>query len=103
MGRRPLPPEQRKPRLSGAQRRKQQYDVAEAAAAAMPRSKAKAGARKASASRHADTPAPSDEAAQPADDDAWAQEFLEAGPIDLGNPDTSRECVATHLGAASRD
>ena len=47
MGRKPLPPTERKPRLTGAQRRKKQYEAEETAAAtAAPPAAPKRGGRK---------------------------------------------------------
>lgn len=70
MGRKPLPPEQRKPRLSGAQRRKQRMEREEAKAAVPP------------------APSPAEELLPPAAVAHWAKEFTEAGRPDLENPDT---------------
>jgi hypothetical protein len=85
MGRKALPPDQRKPRLSGAQRRRREHEREEKAARATARAKARGGGR---GNAESDTaPAPLDE------DDSWAQEFEEAGEPDLANPDTDLDYV----------
>lgn len=87
MGRRPLPPDQRKPKLSGAQRRKQQYEREEAAAKAAGTKKV---GKRAAPQRDPASPTPTDDND---DGDEWAEEFEEAGQIDLNNPDTDLDYV----------
>lgn len=88
MGRLPLPPDQRKPKLSGAQRRKQQYEREEAADKAARAGKAKASPTKRTAVAAQVAPSPSEESEEDDGDDLWAQEFSKAGKPDFDNPDT---------------
>jgi hypothetical protein len=116
MGRKPLSPQAKKPRLSGAQRRKLRYEAEEkAAAAATPRTPLKPGGakigappstgpspsvatsapplpkrgRKNKCDASAETSTPTAASPPPAEDEAWAREFVErAGKSDLANPDT---------------
>src|SRR5262245_41929574 len=83
MGRKPLPPEQRKPRLSGAQRRKLKYEQAEREVAAG------AGRTKSAPT----SPPKQSEESEPEGDGKWAEEFKEAGMPDLENPETDLSYV----------
>jgi hypothetical protein len=100
MGRRPLPPEQRKPRLSGAQRRKLKYEAEESAPAEASNSRPNARGAKISApppvlpalpapaAPQAPTAPVAEEPPSAGGGEPWEREFLQAGEPDLENPDT---------------